>query len=902
MARPCLELHKVGEDRNCRACQWIRDPGPRGRKYRQIWGEPEPESYQAINDRVIVSTNDVAARTAQPHPCRHRGAEGQRETCGSCGGNVQIKTFSCALHGRCHLADRHVEGVRPCATCADREQSESLLLINRQCPGDIVVMTAAVEMLRQQHPGRYVLAVECPHPSIFENNPHVFPRRASKTKIIEMHYNDTLNRSNQVPVHFLHGYVEYLAGVLGINLALTTNRPHLYLSAREEQWPDHLLPDREPYALVVAGVKGDYTTKGWGAHNYQEVASQLGGEIRFVQVGNHEGRHPPLSGVVNLVGKTTVRDVIHLARHATFGLGPSTFLQHVFAALERPYVCLLGGREALTWTHYHTQVTLATNSLPCCRTGGCWKNKTVQVDGDMSLCERPIAQAEPVPECLAVFTPEDVARECRKFLPNREPLPRYWSTTSRLFAGPIKAGVVFGTYGSPVYIAMQLKLREKYWPDVPCLVVDDGSRHERVLAGLCSAHGVEFVTHRHLGHQGGDLNVFGYGLRWARDNGLDLLVKISRRWMFLKDWRPELFGLCEKEQGATYSNVCRTYGFGFRTECVGMHVRSWMDGGMLQDIHDRTKVGRWDLLPEQFVHIHAQRVAGRHPGFVSWSAMGEARHAVPADVLWHNQHSPGEYASLASSLGLVFPEEELRAGGPSVDPVYSITGDVGDLIYALPSIRHLGGGTIRLCSRGPAREPFTQEKAGQLEQFLKAQTYVSGVEYGDTPGSVDLNGFRASAEASRSVIRCLSDFLGLLPFDQNEAWLVHPMPTAGPPVIFARSPRVHGRNFPWAKAVEKYRGRCAFVGLPEEHASFVAQFGQVPYHPTKDWWEAGAVIAQCRLFLGNMSAPLAMAHGLGVPRLVGEMPTLPYAIATPRGRQGDLFPLDWTGLELPEIP
>ncbi len=304
---------------------------------------------------------------------------------------------------------------------------QSLLLHNGQSPGDITVMTAAIEMLHQQHPGKYLTAVEVPSgcEQVFTHNPHVVPpSRLTNPRRVEMDGYDLIHRSGQRPVHFLEAYVKRLSEQLNVKLTLTTNRPHLYLSEEEREWGGRLegLVGRKGFWLVNAGVKRDYTAKGWGAHNYQALVHELNRHsIRVVQVGSLEHVHKPLDSAVNLLGKTSPREFIVLAYHAAGGVGPCTWLQHVMAAWEKPYVCIAGGREGKSWIDYPTQTTLSTvGQLTCCRTGGCWKSRTVPLgDGDAkdkSLCERPVLDGpEPVPYCLNVFTPRRVAEEVLRY-------------------------------------------------------------------------------------------------------------------------------------------------------------------------------------------------------------------------------------------------------------------------------------------------------------------------------------------------------------------------------------------------------------------------------------------------------------------------------------------------------
>lgn len=51
--------------------------------------------------------------------CVHRGAETREVECKSCGGNVRIKLFACAIGGECHLSKKAVAGATACVGCLD---------------------------------------------------------------------------------------------------------------------------------------------------------------------------------------------------------------------------------------------------------------------------------------------------------------------------------------------------------------------------------------------------------------------------------------------------------------------------------------------------------------------------------------------------------------------------------------------------------------------------------------------------------------------------------------------------------------------------------------------------------------------------------------------------------------
>jgi ADP-heptose:LPS heptosyltransferase len=284
-----------------------------------------------------------------------------------------------------------------------------------------MTMTAAVESLHATYPDWFLTDVRTPVPAIWEHNPHITPISDFDGESLQLEY-PSIHRSNQASVSFLEGYTEHLGALLGLTLRLTTNRPHLYLSEAERKWTnqveDGCFPElagrKMRFWLIDAGVKRDFTCKQWPVEHYQAVVDGTMGRIQWVQIGAKEHNHPALRGVLDLRGKTDQRQLIRLAYHAQGGLGPVTYLQHLMAAWERPYLCLVGGREPVTWVQYPFQMTFhQAGQLPCCRHGACWKSRVVPLgDGakeDHSLCERPVlGGSRPTAQCMAMITPAEV--------------------------------------------------------------------------------------------------------------------------------------------------------------------------------------------------------------------------------------------------------------------------------------------------------------------------------------------------------------------------------------------------------------------------------------------------------------------------------------------------------------
>lgn len=301
-----------------------------------------------------------------------------------------------------------------------------LLLTEPQCPGDILCMTAAVRDLRLSHPD---ILVNCQTSAqeLWENNPHLDPRITVQNahRTIRCEY-PLINTSNQGQHHFIHGFRIFLENTLDIRIPPTEFRVDVHLSEHEKNDPYILnAVGEEPYWIVDAGYKNDFTAKMWEFARFQEVVNRTLGKIRWVQVGASNHNHRRLENVVDMVGKTTHRQFISLMYRAAGVLTPVSYPMHLATmqwhghadSERRPCVVIAGGREPSVWEAYTChQYIHCCGAMDCCRGGGCWKSRVEKLpDHDKkndSLCAHPVrtASGQTVPKCLADIGVDEVLR------------------------------------------------------------------------------------------------------------------------------------------------------------------------------------------------------------------------------------------------------------------------------------------------------------------------------------------------------------------------------------------------------------------------------------------------------------------------------------------------------------
>lgn len=297
--------------------------------------------------------------------------------------------------------------------------------------GDIVMLTAAVRDLHLTYPGQFETDVRTPFPDLWEGNPYITPLSPADRSVETIYCQCPLiHRSNEAPYHFLHAFIEFLNDRLGLSIKVTRSSGDLHLLPTERTAPSRvaeLVGAEIPYWIIVAGGKYDYTIKWWSARRYQEVVDHFRGRIQFVQVGGPQDYHPTLDGVLDLTGRTTVRELLRLVYRAQGVLCGVTSLMHLAAAvpchsprhITRPCVVVAGGREPTVWEAYpHHQFIHTVGALPCCRDGGCWKSRTFalgdgsELDHPESLCSDVVGS---LPRCMHMISSAEVIQRVERY-------------------------------------------------------------------------------------------------------------------------------------------------------------------------------------------------------------------------------------------------------------------------------------------------------------------------------------------------------------------------------------------------------------------------------------------------------------------------------------------------------
>lgn len=212
------------------------------------------------------------------------------------------------------------------------------------------------------------------------------------------------------------------------------------------------------------------------------------------------------------------------------------------------------------------------------------------------------------------------------------------------------------------------------------------------------------------------------------------------------------------------------------------------------------------------------------------------------------------------------------------------SGDLGDIIFALPCLKQYGNSRLLLDTTGGESDPYVSWKNHTHTKFnrkgfhflrplLEAQDYIDSVAYWDPnleKEDVNLNKFRRHIKYNNLTD---SHFVAIgqahhAPRWHREKWLeVEPKPLPdGKDIVMARSCRYHSHFSYWEQIDDEIIDRSVFIALPEEFEYFLYTFpryrGRIELINTESVMDLAGYIQSCSLFIGNQGFPHAIAEAM----------------------------------------
>ena len=200
------------------------------------------------------------------------------------------------------------------------------------------------------------------------------------------------------------------------------------------------------------------------------------------------------------------------------------------------------------------------------------------------------------------------------------------------------------------------------------------------------------------------------------------------------------------------------------------------------------------------------------------------------------------------------------------------SGDLGDIIYSLPAMKYFGGGNLYLVENGLSSTKYDGSSSGLdskkidiIKPLLETLSYIKNVEkfnFCKRDINIDFDLFRYKGNDRKNLCEKILETFKVPLWYANEPWLQVAAKNKYP-VVINRTKRYRNNNLDYRIILNKFKD-AVFIGHAEEHADFQNTFGDIPHVETPDLLDAAEIIAGSELFIGNQSACLAVAVGLGV--------------------------------------
>ena len=223
----------------------------------------------------------------------------------------------------------------------------------------------------------------------------------------------------------------------------------------------------------------------------------------------------------------------------------------------------------------------------------------------------------------------------------------------------MKIGIVIGHYNRPSAVALNIAaIRYHCGPDIPIVVSDDCSdgfaptstpttRYGAVQQICAQATNVYLWPNpMRIGHAGGDIATFWKGILWGSMTGLDVVFKLSQRFildtpLWAQKWGEQLMA----SDLPVLGRGCEYHKWQIRTEAVGLKISAWRHPEIMAHLTPRQV--KWPV--EQILWDDVRyRLGGK---MLEWSLLSKARPLKAPGYVFREANTTAEYAAVARRVG-----------------------------------------------------------------------------------------------------------------------------------------------------------------------------------------------------------------------------------------------------------
>lgn len=221
---------------------------------------------------------------------------------------------------------------------------------------------------------------------------------------------------------------------------------------------------------------------------------------------------------------------------------------------------------------------------------------------------------------------------------------------------------------------------------------------------------------------------------------------------------------------------------------------------------------------------------------------------------------------------------------------------LGDMVYALPTIRDLGGGELYV-GNDYGFYAF-------LKPLMEQQPYIKGfyhtAEKTTPQGFIDLTQFRSHPyNHDMHLVNVHREFfkLPVTTFsDYHEGWLNKPgFPVNCEYSVINITPRYRDKFFKWDKVVRQLKkdGPVYFIGFKKDYHLYTKHEWNLKFLPITDVLEGMFWVYTAKNFASNESFWLSIRQGFGLSYQVEKSPFVQHVVTNNKAYETILNPITW---------
>lgn len=206
------------------------------------------------------------------------------------------------------------------------------------------------------------------------------------------------------------------------------------------------------------------------------------------------------------------------------------------------------------------------------------------------------------------------------------------------------------------------------------------------------------------------------------------------------------------------------------------------------------------------------------------------------------------------------------------------SGELGDIIYAIPTLKKLNVKKIVL-NINPPKYKMGRQQADCMKPLLEHCGFDVEITRGYNPIKVDyvMDEYRLELAPYNTPLCYAYSTLFNVQIDVEKQFIPPIYGDKAYNVVINSTERYLNPDFDWDKLLSAVKGDILFLGTDDEYYIFTNRHRKlkVDYKYTRDLVEVVEILSNCNLFIGNQSCIFAIAQGLQIPRIQETCPYVP---------------------------